>query len=457
MALAHKKSISQRLLSGSVWSFSARISTALAGFLVNALLARLLAPEELGVYFLAFSVVTFLALLAQLGLKQAVVRLVAESLAKEDYGHAKKVIAVTFSIITAGVFIVGLFYFFVAGQFVSTRIFESTLLLSVTGITVFWVATLAYQTILAETFRGLHDIRYASLFGGFCTSFLSMIFFALLWIIKGDSNIKEVMTLAVCAGAGSGFIAASLLGSKISKYDASQAKTASGVSVDLLLHLYFSGLVVFLMQGGHLWILGAYRPEDEVAIYGAAYRIVNLVAMPLLIINNVIPPMISDLYCRGDKKRVRRVLQSTASFAGIPSIIILTIFIMFGKDILGIVFGDFYREAYSVLVILTVGKIVNVFTGSPSVLLVMSGNQRLSFYSSLISGFISLFISYCFVEAYGSEGVAAGLSLGLVMHNVIMWLACIYKVGIPTHMSISKTVISDIRTSFLSTMNRGLK
>jgi len=53
-------------MSGSVWAFSVRIFASLSGFVVNALLARLLTPDELGAYFLTFSIVMFAALVAQL-------------------------------------------------------------------------------------------------------------------------------------------------------------------------------------------------------------------------------------------------------------------------------------------------------------------------------------------------------------------------------------------------------
>lgn len=409
--------------------------TALSGFAVNALLARLLAPNELGAYFLIFSVVSFAALLAQLGMKQTVVRLVAEALSRENKAKALQTIKKVLAIVSFGVLFVGALYYLYVGRWLSENIFESSLMLSVIVLTVLWIAALTYQTVLAETFRGVHDIRYASIFGGLCTSSFSVILLAALWFYSGQSDLYQVMILAVLAASGSVLIGGGLLGNKISPWQSGVKGGSVEISLNLMLPLYFTAILVFLMQGAHIWILAMYKDEGVVALYGAAFRLVNLVAMPLLIINSVLPPMISDLFTKGKIDKVQKVLQTTATIAGIPSVILLSVFIYMGEDLLAIVFGDYYIAAYQVLTILAIGKIVNVLTGSPGILLVMSGNQKLSLSSSIISGFISLLVSFLLVEEYGATGVSIGLSVGLVLHNVLMWWYCYSKVGVSTHMT----------------------
>jgi len=52
------------------------------------LLARLLTPDEMGAYFLTFSLVSVSALVAQLGMGQTVVRLVVGAMASSHYCSA---------------------------------------------------------------------------------------------------------------------------------------------------------------------------------------------------------------------------------------------------------------------------------------------------------------------------------------------------------------------------------
>ena len=72
----------ERILSGGLWAFGGKAAMAPTGLASNVLLARLLSPQDLSAYFLAFSVVSFGAVLGSLGLGQTVVRLVAESLGR---------------------------------------------------------------------------------------------------------------------------------------------------------------------------------------------------------------------------------------------------------------------------------------------------------------------------------------------------------------------------------------
>ena len=48
--------LKRRLLSGGAWAFGGKILVALTGLISSALLARLLTPQALGTYFLAYSI-----------------------------------------------------------------------------------------------------------------------------------------------------------------------------------------------------------------------------------------------------------------------------------------------------------------------------------------------------------------------------------------------------------------
>ena len=74
-----------------------------------------------------------------------------------------------------------------------------------------------------------------------------------------------------------------------------------------LLVVLAASLLNFVMIRSDLWILAAFRGPEDVAIYGAAARLVIVVAVPLSIVNAVVQPMISELASAGrHKERTRR-------------------------------------------------------------------------------------------------------------------------------------------------------
>ena len=68
------KSISQRLLHGGIIAVLGRSAIAIGVVLVNALIARLLSPEETGLFFLALSIVTVAAVIADFGFGKTLLR-----------------------------------------------------------------------------------------------------------------------------------------------------------------------------------------------------------------------------------------------------------------------------------------------------------------------------------------------------------------------------------------------
>src|SRR5829696_122232 len=163
----------RRLLSGSAWASGGRIGGAMLGIVTNGLLARLLSPQELGAYFLALSIVSLGAVVGSMGLPKTVVRLVAENMGLDRSGRTLRAIRTVLGLGVLGTLGISLAYL-LAGDLVG-KLFQpqySSLLVGITGLMAGWIAIAVVQEITAETFRGFHDIRLATLLGGLATVML---------------------------------------------------------------------------------------------------------------------------------------------------------------------------------------------------------------------------------------------------------------------------------------------
>lgn len=70
--------------SRGAWAFIFRLLASVSGFVTSVLLARLMAPAEVGAYFLLLSAVSVVAAFSLFGLNFSLVRLVAEALGKGE-------------------------------------------------------------------------------------------------------------------------------------------------------------------------------------------------------------------------------------------------------------------------------------------------------------------------------------------------------------------------------------
>ena len=170
-------------------------------------------------------------------------------------------------------------------------------------------------------------------------------------------------------------------------------------------------------------------------MFGAASRTAKFIALPLLVINSVIPPMIAQLYGEQRFRKVEQVLRATAAVASVPAIAIMVILGLSASSFLSFLFGSYYARGADVFLILLAAQTVNVLSGSPGVLLTMAGRQSVLMKFSVSSGLAGGLTSLLLVGKYGATGVAAGVATGMLLHNIGMWVYCRSAMGIRTHLS----------------------
>lgn len=421
-----------RLVSGGIWAFSGKVVTVISGLVLNLLLTHLLPPEDVGIYFLVFSLVSTGAIVAQLGLPQSAVRFVAESVSMKIPGRASYVVRTVLLFVFAGGIAVALLILLGGGEWVAIHLFGAPEMNRVLGMVTIWIVLVALQGAISEIFRGFGDIRYATLFGGAVSALISMAMFMMLWYSQGNTDLGLAILLMVAALAGSVSISLLILTRKVSWCSPEE----EGLAVDDLLRVSFplwvTGLTLFVLTQIDIWIMGVFSSQQEVALYGSAMRAVVLVAVPLLIVNAVVPPMIVELNTAGDQQKLENFLRMAAFIALLPSLLVTTVFLFYGEAILGGLFGAFYSEAASILALLSIGQLFNVWAGSCGLVLMLTGYQGTMMRLTLLSGLFTVSAALVLVARFGGAGVAAAISSGLVLQNLMMLFHVRKKLGIWT-------------------------
>ncbi len=432
MSAAPRASLQSRFISGGSWALAGKIISSAATLGVNVLLARLLSPEDMGSFFLAFSLVSIFTIIAQWGLGRGIVKLVASELATGNTGKAKSAILssliITIIISLALALTVNSF----AGEWLLNKLTGTNSLTVVAGVLGLWVVVLTLQGIVSESFRGFHDIRMATIFGGMLTAVVAMLLYLYAWFAPGQLELADAVQLMATATAISLMVASIFLGKKIINSGNVESLQLAKV-FRFGLPLMLTNLSIFATLEFHIWILAYYQPETEVALYGAALRLVLLLAIPLTIVNSVIPPMVADMYSLKQYQRVQNLLQKTATIISVPALIVFLVIVVFGEEVLSLVYGVNYNQAYIPFVILAVGQLINVFTGSPGILLTMSGHEGVVFKTALISSVFGLVASFIGVQMYGATGAALGYMTGIIINNVSMWFFSLKILSIRTN------------------------
>ena len=268
--------LKRRLMPAGVGLLAARYCVALTGLVSSALLARLLTPQALGTYFLAYSILNVGTSLGALGLTGTVVRLVAQNMGLNLFGRVRRVISVVLGVGTLGALGVGLAYL-LFGDDLAKIVFNAPALAAITGLVAGWIVVGTLQGVLGETFRGFHDIRLATILGGQTTgaatgvatvALLTASLF-LLWVANGQATLATVVLLAICSGAVNTLVAGWLLHRRVTRLppptpDEGREPDPKKVLREVLsisLPLLVVALVMMVRTNGDIWMLGAFLPQ----------------------------------------------------------------------------------------------------------------------------------------------------------------------------------------------------
>ena len=440
--------LKRRLMRGGGWAFGGKILVAFTGLASSALLARLLTPQALGTYFLAYSILNVGTSLAALGLTGTVVRLVAQNMGLNLFGRVRRVISIVVGVGTLGALGLGLVYL-LFGDDLARIVFGVPALAAITGLVAGWIVVGTLQGVLGETFRGFHDVRLATILGGQTTgaatglatvALLTASLF-LVWMANGQATVATVVLLAICSGAVNTLVAGWLLHRKVTNLP--PPTTDEGGEPDpkkvlrevlsISLPLLVVTLVMMVRTNGDVWILGAFLPQEQLALYGAANRLVNMVTMPMVIVTAVAPPLIAEMYSQGRREDLERALRSLATLTGIPAWLASVGCIFFAGPILSLVYGNYYREGAAVLALLSVGLLASVCFGACGITLAYTGHQKTLMVITIISSAATFIAMFAAVKPYGIAGVAVAKTAGQVLQNGIVLLVVKQKTGMWTH------------------------
>jgi O-antigen/teichoic acid export membrane protein len=410
-----------------------KVTTIFLGLLINALLARLLVPSAFGAYFTVYSLVVIGSTVAQLGLDRAVVRVVAASLGADEPGRARHAIRTVFLFGGIGSIVIGLALVAGVGGWLATNVYRSPLVASVIPISAGWLVATAMQSLLVETFRGFQRFDLATLLDALLVDVLAGSTFAAVWLLHADVTLHQVLVILTAATTVTLLIAAALLIGRVRNLRGEgqlDRREVFSIAWPLMITNLGSYLVGTAID---VWVLGAFRPQADVALYASAARLMIFVATPFVIIQGVAAPIVAEMMAQGRKPELAWTLRGLATLTGIPSSIALLLFLAFGGAIMGAFYGPFYRQAAVILAVLSVGRLIAVGTGSCAVTLMMSGYQRALMFITIGFGSVSVVSGALLASRFGAVGLAVSTSAIIAMQNIFTLIVARRKTGIWTH------------------------
>ena len=422
----------RQLRHGATWSFASRVLFGLVTVGVGVVLARLLGPADLGLYFLFVQVVALFSLAHCFGLRNSLMKLAGIASAAGDWPAVRRLVGVALRLFgLASVALVALYA--LAWPLLQGALFKREFGLAVAGLILVVIAARSVEELASALLRGAGRIGDGVMLLGLPREGLFFVTVLGLWLAGREPGIEPVFGIYLVVALGVALAGAALVWSTVRGRPAVGGPVAA-TGLATLVGLSFPMLVQsgasLVFQVSDLWVLGFARSSAEVGVYGAAQRLTNLSVFALGVVNLALPPLIAALHGQGRVRELQQVARAAATWSAAVAIPVLVVVVLAGGWLLAAIFGPAFAAGATVLTILTLGQTVNAVAGSPGVILQMIGNHAFLTKLTTVVALGNIAGSVAVVDRFGAEGVATVTATAIVVQNLAMAAAAYRRAGV---------------------------
>jgi O-antigen/teichoic acid export membrane protein len=180
---------------------------------------------------------------------------------------------------------------------------------------------------------------------------------------------------------------------------------------------------------GAQFIAAIWVPIEDVAQYAVAIRASALINFFLIAVNFIAAPRIAQLHNENKKNELQTLITTTVKALYLFVTPILITIIFFSNELMSI-FGEEFKKSGNLLLILSIGQLINVATGPVGYLLTMTGNERPMRNMYLISGLICILLIFLLTPIFGIEGAAWATASSIAIQNIGATFLVRSKLGI---------------------------
>jgi len=396
-------------------------------------LARLLSAADVGGYFLIMSLVMISSALVQAGLATTMCKMIARSLAADNPLAVKQVlrIGVTAILLTGTMAVVLLTN--QPGDWLLGQLESGEHLIDALAWVAAMVVVFAAVGYCCEILRGFNELPSAAVLD---QQLLQRLLLLAALLVPLALGLQLVLLDVLRMTAASAFLSALLGIFLISRIVARLGDHGKMIATMQVLREAPTFLLMrvnnWLLNSAAVWVLGFSRSLEETALYGAANVVALLVLAPWQVVSAATGPTIIALHAKDNTSALESVLRTAAAVAAFPGLLLGVALLVFGGDVLSILFTSEYGAGYSVLAVLALGRGISTLFGSPVMLLSMTHHQNMVLRMLLVASVLTL-AGYIFAaDTYGAIGVAYVSAASAIFQGLLLAIAARRVLGINT-------------------------
>ncbi|MFK5892796.1 MAG: MATE family efflux transporter, partial [Pseudomonadota bacterium] len=180
--------------------------------------------------------------------------------------------------------------------------------------------------------------------------------------------------------------------------------------IGMVLNVCFINLPIF--------VLPQIASTHEIGLFGVSFRLVMLSTTILVSLSALFGPHFVKYYQQNDTKNLKQELQQSQWYSLIAYSPFFIIFTLFPESVLTL-FGNEFKQATSILIILALAQLVNSATGLVGYFLIMIEHEKIELITLIITLAITLPLMFILGNSYGVIGVTLAYAIGISLKNIL--------------------------------------
>lgn len=420
-----KDSLRGQLTRGGAGSLILRVVALALSLVLSVILARVLGPEQLGIYAFAMAVITVLAIPVQAGMPALAMREIAGYEVTGQWGKFRgflQWINLNVVLFAALVILLAALVAWVWGDQIDSQqlaTFRWALLL---------LPLMALGALRGAVIRGMRKVVLGQLPEQILRPFFLIVTLAAVLLWGGQDNpLTPFMAMGLHAAAAAlAFVTGAWILWRLIPASVKAAKSEYETKAwygSLLPLSFIAGMSVISGQTDII-MLGILTDTESVGLYRVALQGGLLVVFAFEAIRNVIAPHIARNYRVGELNKVQTMLTWATRMTLLGAFPIALVLIFQGEWILSWVFGEAYSQSYMTLAILCVGQLLMACFGPVQSLLRMTGKEGIIARSVIMAAVANILLNALLIPRMGIEGAALATTIVTVAWSgYLVWQA----------------------------------
>lgn len=386
-----------------VYFLSKLVSSAL-GFLATIYIARMLGAGPLGVYHLVVGLVSWLAIVGEVGLSRAISKRISEGEDQTEYALAGTTIIVGLFVLTT----CGLLLF--RGQLVDYVGYPAT------GYIIAILLVVLVNGLVNSLLVGLHLVHVSGFLSPIRTGGRALVQIGLL--------VAGAGTAGLFVGHVAGYVVVIAIGGYFSVRGLPELSRPRRYHFDRLVDFakfsWLGNLQSQMFSYTDIIVLGFFVSSGLIGVYSAAWMIGEFLILFSGALSSTLFPEISSLSAKDNSRAIARIVEQSLSFAGLFLIPGLFGGMLLGERILRI-YGPEFPQGATVLTILIVA---NLFMGYQNQLLnTLNAIDRpdLAFRVNVVFVGTNVALNVVLIYLYGWLGAAVATTVSVAISLVLAY------------------------------------